>query len=238
MLLSSAHQDGVVSVAASGPVTARDADVLVDAVRAALAAEPRGVVVDLMDATTIADEALHELQRLSKHSSRWPRAAVTVCSGSPEMVARLTGLSVHSDLVEALRHIDDRSSAPRERVTLQHSLDSPAEARAAVAAWSDRLGLHEVFDDLMLVVSEMVTNAVRYATPPVTIELQADRDAVLVAVEDGSACRPISREIEPDAEGGRGLLLVDLLAVEHGVRPGPPGKTVWASLRRRPAELG
>ncbi len=237
MLLSQAHQDGVHSVAVTGAVSGRDAEVLAGEVHAALTSGPRGVVVDLTDATTVSDEALRELQLLSKHSPGWPRSSITFCTGSPEVGAGLAGLSVHGDLVEAVRHIDDRSQAPRERVPLQYSLESPAQARAAVADWTERLGLQEVFDDLTLVVSEMVTNAVRYASPPVVIELQADRDAVLVAVEDGSPKRPVSREADPDAEGGRGLLLVDMLAAEHGVRLGPPGKTVWASLHRRPGDL-
>jgi hypothetical protein len=39
--------------------------------------------------------------------------------------------------------------------------------------------------------------------------------------------------VDGDGEGGRGLPLVDLLASETGVRPSPPGKTVWAALARR-----
>ena len=236
MLLRQELQDGVHRVAVSGSLSGEDADVLVREVQAALALEPRGVVIDLTDTTDVAEDAVSELKRLSKQPSGWPRAALTFCSDRP-VVAGLSGLSVHSDRADALRHIDDRSEAPRQRVSLQHSLDSPAEARAAVASFTERLGLQELFDDLTLVVSEMVTNAVRHAGPPVVIELQADPDAVLVAVEDGSPERPQARAAGLDAEGGRGLLLVDLLAAEHGVRPGPPGKTVWALLQRRPDGL-
>ncbi len=234
MLLRQELEDGVHRVAVGGTLSAADADLLVAQVQAALALEPRGVVVDLTQATDVADGAFRELRRLSKQPSGWPRAAVTFCARQPAVVAGLTGLSVHPNRTDAVRHIDDRSDAPRERVCLQHTLDSPAQARAAVATFTERLGLQEIVDDLTLVVSEMVTNAVRYAAPPVVIEMQADPDAVLVAVEDGSPERPRARAAGPDAEGGRGLMLVDLLAAEHGVRPGPPGKTVWALLQRRP----
>ena len=234
MLLRQELEDGVHRVAACGSLSAADADLLVARVQAALAQEPRGVVIDLTDATDVADDAFRELRRLSKQPTGWPRAAVTFCSGHPAVVAGLTGLSVHSDHADAVRHIDDWCDAPRERVCLQHTLDSPGEARAAVATFTERLGLQEIVDDLTLVVSEMVTNAVRYADPPLAIEMQAGPDAVLVAVEDGSPERPHARAAGPDAEGGRGLMLIDLLAAEHGVRPGPPGKTVWALLQRRP----
>ena len=236
MLLRQELQDGIYRVAVGGPLSVADADVLVGEVRAVLALEPRGVVVDLTDATDVAEDALCELKRLSMQPSGWPRAALTFCSGQPAVLAGLAGLSVHADRADALRHIDDRSEAPRQRVSLQHTLDSPAEARAAVASFTERLGLQELFDDLTLVVSEMVTNAVRHADPPVVIEMQAEPDAVLVAVEDGSAARPQARAAGLDAEGGRGLLLVDLLSAEHGVRPGPPGKTVWALLQKRPGD--
>ena len=43
---------------------------------------------------------------------------------------------------------------------------------------------------------------------------------------------PARREPGEEAEGGRGMLLVDLLTDDHGVRTDPPGKAVWARLRR------
>lgn len=118
------------------------------------------------------------------------------------------------------------------RIDVPHDASGPAQARAAVTECADRLGLDELSDDVALVVSEMVTNAVRHAAPPVSVEVEAAADSVVIAVHDGSPSRPTRREIDEDAEGGRGMLLVDLLTDEHGVRSQPPGKTVWARLRR------
>lgn len=112
----------------------------------------------------------------------------------------------------------------------------PAQARRAVAECAARLGLDEVVDDLLLVVSELVTNAVRHGAPPVRLELLADADVVRVAVGDGNPGLPRPRLVDDDAEGGRGMVLVEMLAREHGVRAQPPGKTVWASVTRPGAQ--
>ena len=108
----------------------------------------------------------------------------------------------------------------------------PAQARRAVAECAVRLGLDEVLDDLLLVVSELVTNAVRHGAPPVRLEVLADDDVVRVAVGDGATAVPVPRTVDAEAEGGRGMTLVDLLAREHGVHSQPSGKTVWAAVTR------
>ena len=108
----------------------------------------------------------------------------------------------------------------------------PGQARRAITECAALLGLDEVVDDLVLIVSEMVTNAVRHGAPPVRLEVLADDRVVRIAVGDGDPGLPLPREVDDDAEGGRGMVLVDLLAAEHGVRPQPPGKTVWASVPR------
>jgi hypothetical protein len=77
-----------------------------------------------------------------------------------------------------------------------------------------------------------VTNAVRYGNPPLDLEIETGEHTVTVAVGDGTPGRPVPGDVPEDSDGGRGLTLIDLLAAETGVRPSPPGKTVWAEFDR------
>jgi anti-sigma regulatory factor (Ser/Thr protein kinase)/anti-anti-sigma regulatory factor len=215
-----------------GRVGDQDASRLVDTICGALDDHPRGVVVDLERVTDLSDAASRALRELALGSDRWPEPSIVLCSPTPERHSGLTGVEVHSDRETAVLGTQTRPAGPSVRVDLRAGLRSPAQARAAVAALSDELGLADLEDDVTLVVSEMVTNAFRHATPPVALEIHSEDHRVLVSVDDGSAEEPAPRDPDEAAEGGRGLLLVDLLCDEHGVRPDPPGKTVWAALSR------
>lgn len=231
MLLKHEISDGVEVFTVSGPVHHADAATLRAALCRALELAPRGIVVDLSHAGALAPAALQVLDEIRREASGWPRPALVLC-GLPPETAALLDAPVHGARADALQHVDDRSSAPRRRFGFEHELDSPCAARAAVVQAVSDLELGELSDDMQLVVSELVTNAIRYADPPVEVEIEAGHDAVTIAVVDGSPGRPVARPDDVDAEGGRGLLIIDHLASETGVRPHPPGKTIWASLSR------
>lgn len=78
-----------------------------------------------------------------------------------------------------------------------------------------------------LVVSELVTNAIRHATPPIQLRLIHDR-TLICEVSDASSTAPHMRRARTYDEGGRGLLLVAQLTQRWGTRPTPTGKTIWA----------
>lgn len=85
-------------------------------------------------------------------------------------------------------------------------------------------------DDVLLVSSELVTNAVR-ATGSVAVQLRIAGPSLYVEVWDGVPGVPEVRPLDGDAEGGRGLRLVEALATRWGVcRPQAGGKVVWAEL--------
>jgi anti-sigma regulatory factor (Ser/Thr protein kinase) len=126
------------------------------------------------------------------------------------------------------------SGAPERTVVVDPSPQGPAQARAAVARWAAELGIERLCDDLVLIVSELVTNAIRYGKPPVRLSVCAGIRTVTVTVVDAAPTPPVRRQVldEAEAEGGRGLLLIDLLTECTGVRSEPPGKAVWAAVTR------
>ncbi|MFJ9039364.1 ATP-binding protein [Streptomyces sp. NPDC102406] len=112
------------------------------------------------------------------------------------------------------------------------------KARAAVRAQLADWGLGDLGDITTLLVSELVTNSLRYATGPIGVRLHRppeprDHGALLVEVSDPLPDPPRARAAAPDDEGGRGLQLVADASRSWGTRPGDPrtgGKTVWFEL--------
>lgn len=80
-----------------------------------------------------------------------------------------------------------------------------------------------------LVVSELVTNAVRYSTGPIRLRLVRDQ-ALIIEVTDDSSTAPQLRQAEDDDEHGRGLTITSQLAERWGTRREHRGKTIWAEL--------
>ncbi|WP_149547058.1 SpoIIE family protein phosphatase [Streptomyces marokkonensis] len=104
-----------------------------------------------------------------------------------------------------------------------------SDARAGVAARLSAWGLEDVAFTAELVVSELVTNAIRYGQPPV--QLRLIRGAALICeVYDSSGTAPHLRRARTLDEGGRGLLLVAQFARRWGTRHRAEGKTIWAEV--------
>ncbi|MFH9550538.1 SpoIIE family protein phosphatase [Streptomyces sp. NPDC017435] len=101
--------------------------------------------------------------------------------------------------------------------------DVRARATRQVEAW----GLGDLAMTSELIVSELVTNAVRYATPPIRLRLLLDA-RLTCEVSDASSTAPRLRHARIMDEGGRGLFLVAQLARRWGVRYTADGKIIWA----------
>lgn len=98
------------------------------------------------------------------------------------------------------------------------------EARAFVREVIARRVDAEAEVDLVLVVSELATNAVRHAQTPFDVVVRANGH-VRLEIEDGSTEVPVPRA--PSEEGGRGLAIVDQLCDRWGVIVVQPNKCVW-----------
>ncbi|MDQ8708350.1 SpoIIE family protein phosphatase [Streptomyces sp. LHD-70] len=106
----------------------------------------------------------------------------------------------------------------------------PAEVsrvRSEVARRLDSWGLEEAAFTTELVVSELVTNAIRYGIPPVRLRLLHDRNSLICEVSDGSSTSPHLRRAATTDEGGRGLFLVAQFAERWGTRYTARGKIIW-----------
>ncbi|GGL27999.1 ATP-binding protein [Planomonospora parontospora] len=126
---------------------------------------------------------------------------------------------------------------------------SPYYARVHVQRVLEEWRRGDLVETARLVVSELVSNAIKASTPAVPVaeaaahaapdhvwlDLYRTREAVVLRVWDACRTPPVLCVPEPDDEGGRGLYLVDLLASSWGYhRPRSGGKIVWCTLADLP----
>jgi anti-sigma regulatory factor (Ser/Thr protein kinase) len=136
------------------------------------------------------------------HADGCPGTVVAVCDATPAAYLQLP--------------LDERAVAAARRFL-----------RAAVC----EIHAAGVLDEAELLVSELVTNGVRYGAPPITVQVVCDGGARMrVLVSDRDATVPQQRLAGPEEESGRGMGLVDYLSAEWGIEPHGDGKTVWFSL--------
>jgi anti-sigma regulatory factor (Ser/Thr protein kinase) len=89
-------------------------------------------------------------------------------------------------------------------------------------------------DDAVLMISELVTNAVRHARTRLQLSVSIVEQTLRVEVSDDEPTLPMAPAPEHHATSGRGLRIVDNLADHWGIIPSTHGKTVWFELQLRP----
>jgi serine phosphatase RsbU (regulator of sigma subunit) len=109
---------------------------------------------------------------------------------------------------------------------LPGELTSAGEARALVIEPLEKWQLASLVPTTQLLVSELVTNAIRYTQGPVTLRLVLER-ALTCEIADSSPVLPRMRYAARDDESGRGLQIVSQLSLRWGARRTPGGKIVW-----------
>ncbi|HYK26888.1 MAG TPA: SpoIIE family protein phosphatase, partial [Streptosporangiaceae bacterium] len=151
-----------------------------------------------------------------------------------EELCRATLAGVYADqqrddiavLVARLRKI------PSDRVvswTLPPELTSASRARSLIRRPLRRWGLTELLPTVELLVSELVTNAVRYAQGKIGLRLVLEGGLVCEVLDD-SAALPRLRHPDEEDERGRGLQVVSQLSQRWGARRAVAGKVVWCEL--------
>ncbi|MFI2200385.1 SpoIIE family protein phosphatase [Streptomyces sp. NPDC020192] len=113
---------------------------------------------------------------------------------------------------------------------------APLRAACArrLAAWD----LDEISFTTELILSELVTNAIRYGGEPISLRLLLNGDSLICEVADGSSTSPHLRRAATTDEGGRGLFLVAQFARRWGVRYTARGKVIWSEQSLEGPEAG
>ncbi|WP_019359652.1 SpoIIE family protein phosphatase [Streptomyces sp. AA1529] len=128
-----------------------------------------------------------------------------------------------------------RRLAPDQVAKWQVDPDPAAVApvRAECAARLREWGLEEIGHTTELILSELITNAIRYGKEPIQVRLLHDEDSLICEVSDGSGTSPHLRRASTTDEGGRGLFLVAQFAQRWGTRYIPGGKVIWTEQQLR-----
>ncbi|MDX6348746.1 MAG: hypothetical protein QOF84_3536 [Streptomyces sp.] len=124
-----------------------------------------------------------------------------------------------------------------DRVAEWEVPNDPAAVAGVRASVSRRLaewGLDELTFSTELILSELITNSIRYATGPIRVRLLRDR-TLICEVSDSSSTSPYLRYAATTDEGGRGLFLVAQFAEHWGTRYTDEGKVIWAEQQLPPS---
>ncbi|WP_435190564.1 SpoIIE family protein phosphatase [Streptomyces sp. bgisy126] len=164
-------------------------------------------------------------------------AELRTALGPPDRAPEATCDAVLDSLPPGEQHDDIALLVARTRRLPQDRIaawEVPSDA-AAVAEYrahvGERLrawGLDRVVYGTELIVSELVTNAVRYGKPPIGLRLVHSGDTLVCEVSDGSSTAPHLRKAALTDEGGRGLFLIARFAQRWGTRYSDRGKVIWA----------
>jgi hypothetical protein len=107
---------------------------------------------------------------------------------------------------------------------------TPCRARRLVATTLSGWGLTAQVATTELLVTELATNAIRYATRPITVRLLRTETSLLCEVSDDDHNLPVLCDPNSNDESGRGVYLVSQLARRWGTSLTATGKTVWCEL--------
>ncbi|MEV8456559.1 ATP-binding protein [Streptomyces sp. NPDC052095] len=163
------------------------------------------------------------------------------------------GSTMLAPLRRSLPPIDPSAVSGSAICTLPACFEAVGGARRFTRTTLNGWGLTDCFDDVALVVSELVTNALRHALPtddapdgpqdpPVRLHLMRWSSRLVCAVRDHSQESPVASQAPDNAESGRGLFLVESFSDSWGWHPVPEadgpgtmttshGKVVWALFR-------
>jgi chemotaxis response regulator CheB len=203
-----------------------------EAIDHAVTLKPDVVILDLGLPDLAANDVLSSLR------ARCPRAQVIVFTGEErDSLSELGEASAAAFvtkgdfdvLVDVLEAVS-RDALVAAEILLDPDPQAARDARHFVEQQCMRWGCTGMEENVCLIVSELVTNAVVHAHSPARLRLNRAEAVFRIEVHDTSVTSPAPQNPTTNDAGGRGLLIVAALSQAWGVEPSPSGKVVWAEL--------
>jgi anti-anti-sigma factor len=253
MQITHSTRDGCVVVAITGQITVATAPQIQRVLLKDFAQGPSVIICDLGGVDILDPVCATVFATVANHpASRWPATSVLLCGVQPAVAEVLGGLRVrhflplYDTLQEAVDAAADRPGYLRDELGLAPTPNAAATARRFVRetlqSWRLTPPDGELSDQAQLLADELVTNAVVHAQTDMRLRLELGGELLHIAVHDFDHRLPRPLPDDPQAQGGRGLRLVEWLAAAWGAQPHPEGgKVVWCTLqtsrvgRSRPA---
>jgi anti-anti-sigma regulatory factor/anti-sigma regulatory factor (Ser/Thr protein kinase) len=235
--------DGCQVVALTGSIDLFSAPQIQRALVKDLSEQPYALICDLAGVDNLDPVCAAVFATVANHpSSRWPATSFLLCGAQPP-VAEILGLltvphflELYASLQDALDAAVTRPPYLQDELVLAPIPTAAAAARAFVREvcqyWQLALPDNTLMDRAVLLASELVTNAIVHARTDLRLRVELRGDLLHLAVRDGNPwqLRPATIP-DPEAEGGRGLWLVDQRARAWGVNRHPDGgKVIWCTL--------
>ena len=243
MEIQHSMRDGCVIVAFTGSIDLFTVSRIQRTLLKDLSEQPYALICDLSGVQHLDPVCAAVFATVANHrASRWSSTSFLLCAAQPavaEILGRLRVqrfLPLHATLEEALDAAVDRPPYLRDELLLAPTSAAPAAARVFVRDildyWQHALPDSALLERAVLLANELVTNAVVHARTDLRLRLELRGDWLHIAVRDGSPRLLRMVTANPEAEGGRGLLVVEQLARAWGVHPHPDGgKVVWCTLK-------
>jgi anti-sigma regulatory factor (Ser/Thr protein kinase) len=240
--ISCQRGEGYELVTPGGVGTPGDADTLRTVLLESFADGTDAVVCDVtcaQEPPEVRHALVDAVLAVADRTRGWPGMLLVVVGPEPAAAAGElpAGLAAVARVADAVRLVGARLRARTAREMLEPLLQAPALARAFLRRTLAGWGADRFVDDALLVVDELVANAVLHAGTEIELRLALHPDRLGVAVADRSRERPSLEHADDAAERGRGLLLVDAVATDWHVLPRRDGgKVVRAVLVATPAD--
>jgi anti-anti-sigma factor len=228
----------VLVVRASGRMTFASVPALRRIVRKGLADHPALLLIDLSAVEAVDDITVTVFASLARRGAEDDVPVMLVAPPPPlarQLDALGVGRSVPIGATEKLaRSAHAGRAAPwRLQVDLDPVPSATAVARDLVDRACARWRLRDVADVAALIATELVANAVQHAGTPMIFAVTRRPSYLHLACRDRSPVLPRRDAGEEDEPAGRGLLIIESMAVRWGFSPTGDGKVVWATVRSR-----